>query len=86
MDAYRTVIESPHAEESTVSSNNLHVVLTVEQAANRLGIGRTLMYELVKRGDVRSVSIGRLRRIPAQCVDEYVARLLGQTADLSVAA
>ena len=53
----------------------LRIVLTVEQAAERLGIGRTLMYALVTAGDVESVRIGRLRRIPADALDDYVHRL-----------
>lgn len=59
------------------------LVLTIEQAARRLGVGRTLMYSLVMSGTVRSVTIGRLRRVPAQCLDEYVARLLDQPFDVS---
>lgn len=41
-----------------------HLVLTIEEAAERLCIGRTLMYSLVKAGAVESVRIGRLRRVP----------------------
>ena len=48
------------------------VVLTVEQAAEALGIGRTLMYELVGAGAVESVLIGRLRRIPTEALWDYV--------------
>jgi excisionase family DNA binding protein len=51
------------------------LLLKVEEAAVRLQIGRTTMYDLVRRGEVESVPIGRLRRIPADCLDEYVARL-----------
>lgn len=51
------------------------IVLTVEQAAESLAIGRTLMYELVGSGAVESVRIGRLRRIPTDAVAEYVTRL-----------
>ena len=51
------------------------LLLRVEEAALRLQIGRTTMYELVRRGEVTSVPIGRLRRIPTECLDEYVARL-----------
>ena len=51
------------------------LVLTVEQAAEALGIGRTLMYELVGTGAVESVRIGRLRRIPAQALAAYVEGL-----------
>lgn len=48
------------------------LVLTVEEAAERLGIGRTLMYALVKAGVVESICIGRLRRIPADALEAYV--------------
>jgi excisionase family DNA binding protein len=51
------------------------LVLTIEQAARRLGIGRTLMYSLVMNGEVESVTIGRLRRIPVECLTEYVTKL-----------
>ncbi|MEP6650879.1 MAG: excisionase family DNA-binding protein [Lapillicoccus sp.] len=53
----------------------LPLVLTVEAAADRLGVGRTLMYALVKSGAVESVTIGRLRRIPADALDKFVASL-----------
>jgi excisionase family DNA binding protein len=51
------------------------LVLTVEQAAEQLGIGRTLMYALIASGDVESVRIGRLRRVPADALDAFVFRL-----------
>lgn len=62
------------------------LVLTIEQAAQRLGIGRTLMYALVSSGEVESVTIGRLRRIPADCIAEYVNRLRLQSTQLPAAA
>lgn len=52
------------------------VLLTVEEAAQRLNVGRTTMYSLVSRGEVESVTIGRLRRIPSECLEIYVSRLL----------
>ncbi len=51
------------------------LLLRVEEAALRLGIGRTSMYRLVMTGEVESVRIGGLRRIPAPCLEEYVDRL-----------
>jgi excisionase family DNA binding protein len=51
------------------------LVLTIDEAAERLGIGRTLMAALVRSGDVESVRIGRLRRIPADALVEYVRSL-----------
>lgn len=61
------------------------VALTVEEAARRLSIGRTTMYALVASGDIPSVTIGRLRRIPAEALNEYVSACL-RAADFDVAA
>lgn len=57
------------------ASDSVGVLLRVEEAAARLGIGRTLMYRLVLSGEVESIPLGRLRRIPAECLDEYIAQL-----------
>lgn len=51
------------------------LLLRVEEAADRLGIKRTLMYHLVRRGEIESVQVGRLRRIPVACLEEYVEEL-----------
>lgn len=51
------------------------LLLTVEEAAQRLSIGRTTMYSLVSAGAIKSVTIGRLRRIPSECLEEYVLSL-----------
>ncbi len=69
-----------------MATDAIPLVLTIEQAAERLGIGRTLMYALVTSGEVESVTIGRLRRIPAECITEYVNRLRRQSTTLPAAA
>ena len=51
------------------------LLLRIEEAAERLGIGRPLMYELVLSGKVESVRLSRLRRIPEECLREHVDRL-----------
>jgi excisionase family DNA binding protein len=51
------------------------LLLTVEEAAKRLRLGRTLVYRLIASGELESVTVGRLRRVPAQCLNEYVATL-----------
>lgn len=56
-------------------SGTARLLLTVEEAAKRLGVGRTLMYTLVKDGEVESVQIGRLRRIPADALPRYLEQL-----------
>jgi len=60
---------------SSTSQPEPRQMLTVEQAAETLGIGRTTMFALVKSGDIESVRIGRLRRVPADAIDAYFAKL-----------
>jgi excisionase family DNA binding protein len=45
------------------------------EAAERLGIGRTKLYELLRAGDLRSVKIGGARRVSATALAEFVAAL-----------
>jgi excisionase family DNA binding protein len=51
------------------------VLLKPEEAADRLGVGRTKVYALIKAGELQSVQIGRLRRIHVESVNTYAARL-----------
>lgn len=49
------------------------MLLTVNEAALRLGIGRSLAYRLVMSGDIASIKVGpRLRRVPATALDDYI--------------
>lgn len=48
------------------------ILLTVEEAARRLNIGRHMAYRLVMEGDLRSIKIGRLRRVPITSLVQYV--------------
>ena len=50
-------------------------LLSVEAAATQLSISRTTMYALLKTGAIESVRVGRLRRVPASALTDYVARL-----------
>lgn len=69
-----------------MEANANDIVYTVAEAARQLKIGRTAMYELIMSGEVRSVTIGRLRRVPAHCLAEYLSHLLEQPADILIAA
>lgn len=51
-------------------------LLTVEEAARRLRIGRTTCFKLVITGEIESVTVGRLRRrVPPDALPAYVAKL-----------
>lgn len=58
------------------------LLLRIEEAADRLGIGRSLMYRLVLSGEVESIRVGRLRRIPVDSLDRAIARLRAEQSSL----
>jgi len=61
-----------HASTSAAHDPTL-VALTVVEAARRLSVGRTTMYALIASGEIPSVTVGRLRRVPAEALKDYVA-------------
>jgi excisionase family DNA binding protein len=54
-------------------------LVTPEEAAMRLGISRTGMFNLLKEGRIASLKIGRLRRIPLSAIDTFVESQLVTT-------
>ena len=48
---------------------------TVEQVAEMLHVGRDKVYYLLRTGQLRSIKIGKLRRITSQHVAEFIASL-----------
>ena len=62
-------------QSSQLDQLRLPLVFSVEEAADRLGVGRTLMYSLVSSGAVESVRIGRLRRVPADALVTFLNEL-----------
>ena len=51
------------------------ILLTAEEAAEVLGVGKSTVYDLMRMRLLRSVRIGRSRRIPVAACRELVARL-----------
>lgn len=56
-----------------LSLTHTRVLLTVEDAARAMAVGRTTVYQLLAAGSLRSVKIGRARRIPIDAIRDYVA-------------
>jgi excisionase family DNA binding protein len=53
----------------------MRLLLTVEEAADCLCVGRTFMFQLLSQGRVRSVRVGKLRRIRLEDLEQYVSTL-----------
>ncbi|MFD8279402.1 helix-turn-helix domain-containing protein [Streptomyces solisilvae] len=52
-------------------------LLTVRQVMVTLKLGRTKVYDLIRTKELRSLTIGRSRRIPAQAVRSYLDARMG---------
>ena len=52
------------------------ILVTVDEAARRLSIGRSHIYAQMQQGRLRSVRIGRSRRILERDLDDFIEDLL----------
>jgi excisionase family DNA binding protein len=48
-------------------------LLSVDEAARMLGVGRTSLYQEIQAGRCRSVKVGRRRLIPESSLAEYAS-------------
>jgi excisionase family DNA binding protein len=53
------------------------LLLSVEEAAERLDIGRTLLFELIRTGQLSTIRPGRLRKVPVESLREFVEQQRG---------
>ena len=55
------------------------LLLTINEAARRLSVGRSFFYQLVQSGEIKSVKLGRSRRIPLTALEEFTDRRLAES-------
>lgn len=56
------------------------IARSVFDAARQLGIGRTLMYELLDRGEIKSIKVGTRRLVREAELVRFVATQLAKAA------
>jgi excisionase family DNA binding protein len=56
------------------------LLYSVREAAEIVGVGKSKMWELVGRGEIESVKVDALRKIPADALTSYVKRLRAEQA------
>jgi excisionase family DNA binding protein len=64
--------------EKQTTSSGIKLLLTVEEAAQALGVCRTVLYGLVMRKQIASIKIGRARRVPVAALEAFIVRQIGQ--------
>ena len=63
------VQQAPAAQVQSLSR-----LLNVNEVADRLGVSRNKVYELLYKGEIRSLAIGRTRRISPDALAEFISR------------
>lgn len=63
-----------------MNSNFEPLANQIPDVCRRLGIGRSLLYELIKNGRIRSIKIGSRTLVPESELQRFVAEQLEQTA------
>lgn len=61
-------------QSTAVAVEDRPVLFRVSRAAKLLDVSRSKAYELVASGELRSVRLGSMVRIPADAIDELVSR------------
>lgn len=64
----------------TVTGRAGPLLVNVHEAADILGVGRTTVYELVHRGELQAVHIGRALRFPVAELERFVDSLMSPPA------
>ena len=59
--------------------NDDQLLLTVPETAKLLRISRNLAYELVARGELPAVRLGRVIRIPRGALDDWIKESAART-------
>lgn len=70
----------PNKVGEVVTLTDQGELITVQAAAQRLAVSRWMIYRLIWDQKVRSVQIGRCRRIIRKSFDDYVAGLIDGAA------
>jgi excisionase family DNA binding protein len=65
----------PAPARTAARRRELVLLLSVEEAAGALGIGRSKTYELIATGELETVHIGRSLRVPVDALEDFVNRL-----------
>lgn len=50
----------------------------IDSASHRAGIGRTMLYQLIKDGEIKTIKVGRRTLIPESELQRWLARKMKQ--------
>ena len=59
-------------------------LLTVKDVTARLALGRTTVYELIAKRELKTIKIGRARRILESALEEWIRQQVDEQGDRDV--
>lgn len=65
-------LPAPPSDEPPVGASRAKLTMSVHEAAEALGISTTLAYELVRRGELSSVRLGRRILVPSKSLEALI--------------
>jgi excisionase family DNA binding protein len=66
------------ADQTAVKQRPDKLLLTIDEAAQALSLGRTVLYELLAAGEIASIKIGGARRVLYASLLAFIERLLSE--------
>jgi excisionase family DNA binding protein len=81
VDALATAILAAVRAEAATDASAPDRLLSIDLAADALGIGRSATYDLLGAGRLRSVKVGRRRLVPAHAIGEYIDQAGARAAE-----
>ena len=60
------------AADQTDQIRGNRLLYSVPEAARLLGVGRTYMFRLISAGEIESIKVGKLRKIPRDALGRYI--------------
>jgi excisionase family DNA binding protein len=61
------------------------LLVSIDEGARIVGLGRTMLYQLIAKNQIKSVKIGRARRIVLTDLEAYIERLRAEASDAGTA-
>lgn len=68
-------VRSERTRRRGEEQTDTRLLLSVEDAAARLSIGRTTMFALIRERRIRTVNVGRRTLVPVGALEDFVAAL-----------
>jgi excisionase family DNA binding protein len=56
-------------------------LLRVNEVQERLKIGRTRTYELIQNGELQSLKVGSLRRVPESALQQFIEERMSSASE-----